>query len=306
MNAQTNSIIESRQVVPRVAKARSRLGRNHSGLLASLGFAALLSLVQSGAALAATAPPLVSTSTYGAVSTTFTNTAAGTFIIGTAGLPVWCHTNVPAVVPGFTGLEVVPCDPLTVGVDNVAAFANLNAQANAATCTPLGAAVDLAILNIGFGPGHYPPGCYTSTGAMDIGAGGVTLDGAGVYIFRPQGALNTVAGSSVNLNGACASDVFWGPTASTLGANTTFVGTLLQITDITIGNTVAMTGRALAFGHTITVSTGNATITVPTCAAFVGGGGGGTAVPTFSEWAMIMLAALLAIAGFAAMRRQAR
>jgi hypothetical protein len=34
--------------------------------------------------------------------------------------------------------------------------------------------------------------------------------------------------------------------------------------------------------------------------------GGGTGVPTLSEWAMIMLAALLAIAGFAAMRRRAR
>jgi hypothetical protein len=32
--------------------------------------------------------------------------------------------------------------------------------------------------------------------------------------------------------------------------------------------------------------------------------GGGTAIPTLSEWAMIMLAALLAIAGVAAMRRQ--
>ena len=39
------------------------------------------------------------------------------------------------------------------------------------------------------------------------------------------------------------------------------------------------------------------------CAA---GGLGGGAVPALSEWAMIMLAALLAIAGFAAMRRQAR
>jgi hypothetical protein len=32
---------------------------------------------------------------------------------------------------------------------------------------------------------------------------------------------------------------------------------------------------------------------------------GATPAPTLSEWAMVMLAALLAIAGFAAMRRRA-
>jgi hypothetical protein len=32
----------------------------------------------------------------------------------------------------------------------------------------------------------------------------------------------------------------------------------------------------------------------------------GPGIPTLSEWAMIMLAALLAIAGFAARRRRAR
>ena len=58
----------------------------------------------------------------------------------------------------------------------------------------------------------------------------------------------------------------------------------------------------MAFG--VTVTTDASTITVPTCAPF-GGGGSVTDIPTLlSQWAMIVLAALLAIAGFAALRRR--
>jgi hypothetical protein len=135
----------------------------------------------------------------------------------------------------------------------------------------------------------------------------VTLNGAGVYVFRPGGALNTGANSRVVLaGGACASDVFWAPVgATTLGANAalsltpTFVGNILDAAGITIGHFANLTGRALAFGGTVTTDAN--TITVPSCVASVAGG-----IPTLSEWAMVMLAALLAIAGFAVMRRRAR
>jgi Ice-binding-like/IPTL-CTERM motif len=112
---------------------------------------------------------------------------------------------------------------------------------------------------------------------MNITANGVvTLSGAGIYIFRPGGALTTGANSLVTLaNGACESDVFWGPVgATTLGANAalsvtpTFVGTILDAAGISIGHFANMTGRALAFGGT--VLTDAATITVPTCAPFAG------------------------------------
>ena len=42
MNAHTASTTQAQNVVPRVAKSDSRLSRNHPGLLASLGLAALL------------------------------------------------------------------------------------------------------------------------------------------------------------------------------------------------------------------------------------------------------------------------
>jgi hypothetical protein len=279
----------------------SRFGKHYSGLLASAGLVALLSLAQGDAAWAATAPNLGSTSPYGVVSSTFTNsnTAPQTIVNGAV-----CFTTGPVTPPlTITGGTVTPCPPAT-GLDQGFALANLNGQA----CTSLGAgAVALDSIIIGSNPpGTIPPGCYSSGGAMNVTLSTtVTLNGAGVYVFRPGGALNTGANSRVVLaGGACASDVFWAPVgATTLGANAalsltpTFVGNILDAAGITIGHFANLTGRALAFGGTVTTDAN--TITVPSCAAFVAGG-----IPTLSEWAMVMLAALLAIAGFTALRRR--
>ena len=306
MRAQTASAPQLHHVMLSAAKADSRTSsRSHPGLLASSAFAALLSLTQSGPALAATPPGLGSTATYGVVSSTFTNsnTAPQTIINGDV-----CFTTPPVTTPlTITGATVTPCPPAT-GVDQNLALANLNGQ----PCTSLGAgAIALDAVIVGFNPpGVIPPGCYSSGGAMNVTVSTtVTLNGAGVYIFRPGGALNTGANSSVILaGGACASDVFWAPVgATTLGANAalsltpTFVGNILDAAGITIGHFANLTGRALAFGGTVTTDAN--TISVPTCAPFAGGG---TSIPTLSEWAMGMLGALLAIAGFAAMRRRAR
>jgi len=234
----------------------------HLSLLVCVGFAALLSLAQSDAALAATAPDLLSDSTYGIVSSTLTNSVAGSTINGDV-----CYTTVPAVVPTINGATVVPC-PASTGTDQANARAILLTQ----PCTPLGAAVALNAVSIGGGtPGTFPPGCYSSTGAMNITTGTtVTLSGAGVYIFRPGGALDPAANSNVvAVGGACASDVFWAPAgATTIGANSSFVGNILApAADITIGSTVNFEGRALAYGQVVNIDTD--TITVPVCAPFV-------------------------------------
>jgi hypothetical protein len=409
LNTQTTFATQSRHVVRRAAEADVRCGRICSALLASVGFAAFL--LVSAPALAATALNLNTATTFGIVAgSTFTNTAAGTTVNGDI-----CYTTLPLVAATSPNPPVVPCTPQIKLTDLPNALADLNAQALAATCTPIGAAVDLSLIAIGGGtPGVFPPGCYKSTGAMSVGSA-ITLSGNGVYIFKPNGALNTANGSIVNLAGACAGNVFWGPTATTLGANSIFVGSVLDDTSvITLGHLATWTGRALAFGVGGTVTTDANTITVPAAclappptvtvtkvsnggvgpfsftgnngfapqtittvtsgtgvagatqtltaagvitaitesappAGFVlasitctGLGAGGTAtpviatgtvtldaaatatgaaiactftntfagsqapIPTLSEWAMILLAALLSIAGFAAMRRRAR
>lgn len=271
-------------------------------LHAGLGLASLLAL--SFAATAQTAPPLGTTATYGIVSSTFTNsnTSPQTIVNGDV-----CFTTGPVTPPlSITGTTVTPCPP-QAGLDQGAALANLLGQ----PCTSLGAgAITLDTVVIGANPpGTIPPGCYSSGGAMNITATtNVTLNGNGVYIFRPGGALNTGANSQVLLaGGACAGNVFWAPVgAATIGANAalsptpTFAGNILAAAGITIGHFAHLSGRALAFGGTVTTDAN--TITVPVCAATPVTGG---AIPTLSEWAMILLAGLLAIAGFAAIRRQA-
>lgn len=232
-----------------------------------VGFAALL-YGASPAWAQATAPNLGSESTYGIVSSTLTNTVAGSTINGDV-----CYTTGPATAPTISGATVVPCPPAT-GTDQGSALSNLNGQA----CTSIGAAVALNSVSIGGGaPGTFPPGCYSSTGAMSIATGTtVNLNGAGVYIFRPGGALNPAANSRVVGASVCANDVFWAPNgATTIGANATFVGNILEpqsagAFDITIGSTVTFQGRALAFGKTVTIDTD--TITVPTCTPYVAPG----------------------------------
>lgn len=303
MNTQLDPNIRFRHLVPDFSGAL-RFRRNGLGLLASLGFV-VVCLVQGEAVWAATAPNLGTTGTYGVISSTFTNsnTSPQTIINGDV-----CFSTGPTTPPlSITGATRTPCPPQT-GLDQAAATANANGQ----LCTFLGAgAITLDTVVIGSNPpGTIPPGCYTSGGAMLITATtNVTLNGAGVYIFRPGGALTTGANSNLILaNGACASDVFWVPVgATTLGANNalsptpTFSGNILDAAGITIGHFANLTGRALAFGGTVT--TDAVTISVPTCTSVTGGV---TPAPMFSAWVMTMFAALLVIASFAAIHRLSR
>ena len=230
-------------------------------LLSRIALCAGLAALLSGAlpALAQVAPSLGSESTFGIVSSTFTNTAAGTTVVGDV-----CFTTgpaVPATVSGTTG----PC-PAAAGTDQSGALAILNGQA----CTPLPAGPLEAVIIGTNPPGVIPPGCYFRSGAIDITANGlVTLNGNGVYIFRSTGgAITTGANSTVALaGGACAGNVFWAPAgATTLGATSRFVGNILDAAGVSIGLGAALSGRALAFGGTVT--TDAAAITVPAaCAA---------------------------------------
>ncbi|MDZ7790951.1 MAG: ice-binding family protein [Xanthomonadales bacterium] len=236
------------------------VGRTPRGLTSFLVFA-VLSMV-CAPAFAATATDLGSNDPFAIVSETYSNSTAATSINGDV-----CYTTGPAANPTISGITEVPCDDQK-GIDQNNALADLNAQ----NCEPLGAAVALDTVSINGGtPGEFPPGCYSSTGAMSITTGGtVSLTGSGVYIFRPDGALDAGADSEVVMTaaGACENDVYWTPTGgTTVGANSAFVGNIFRGTadglSVTLGDSASLTGRILAFGSTVT--TDNNTITVPTC-----------------------------------------
>jgi hypothetical protein len=215
---------------------------------------AILSLILPISTFAATTPSLGGAATYGVLGSTYTNTAGST-INGDLG-----YTTPPAVTPTVNGTtHVADASYNQAGTDQNGALGTLNSQ----PCTfNFGSPTDLSLL-----PQPLTPGVYCITAAASIGTGGITLTGSGTYIFRINGALTTVANSSVSLSGgASACDVFWTPTsATTLGANSSFVGTDIDASGITVGSTVAWTGRSLAFGGTVTTNTD--TISAPSCGA---------------------------------------
>lgn len=230
-------------------------------------------LVFAGTTFAATTPSLGTAANYGVLASTYTNIVAGT-INGDVS-----YTTPPAVFPTINGNTVVPKDP-QAGIDQNAALADLNLQ----PCDfSFAVATDLSLL-----PQPLVPGVYCIASAASVGAAGVILDGIGTYIFRISGAFDTVANSVVSLVGSAdACNVFWTPTVTTLGANSTFIGTVIDNAGITVGDNVTWLGRALNFATTIT--TNNDTITVPLCPVVAWTGtlhviknvinlGGGTAV----------------------------
>jgi Ice-binding-like/IPTL-CTERM motif len=259
---------------------------------ARLGLVAFL--LVAAPALAAVAPVFTTDGPFAIVSDTYTNTVAGTTITGNI-----CFTTGPAVAPVVSGTSG-PC-PAGTGADQVSATATLTSQA----CVTIAGPMEAVIIGAN-PPGTFPPGCYTSVGALNISVNGiVTLNGNGVYVFRSTGgAITTGANSSIVLaGGACADSVFWTAVGlTTLGGASSFVGSILDAAGITMGLASTLNGRALAFGGTVTTNGGN-TIGVP-AACVVAAGGGGAGIPTLSEWAKVLLAALLAIAGFAAMRKR--
>ncbi|MDP2668553.1 MAG: ice-binding family protein, partial [bacterium] len=226
--------------------------------------------------LAATTPSLGVAGTYGILSnlfqhniaaTTITGDPANALTVGVLGYSSEAGVGAMVVVNGTT--YVNDATWTAAGVAQNAALNNAVDGLNVQACTSVGATVDLSLIDTdgpgGLAPGTFPPGCYSSTGAMDIGST-ITLSGSGTYIFRPNGALNTASGSIVTLSGASACNIFWAPTqAATLGANSTFVGTIIDPSGVTMSNLAAVTGRILAYGGTVTADSNN--VTVPVCAA---------------------------------------
>ncbi len=240
-------------------RARFGVATSATGLIALT-----LSLtVISTAAHAATDPGLGLASTFGVLSSTYSNTAIGTTITGDLG-----YTTGPAVAPTVSGsTHVADSTYNQAGTDQGSALASLNGQA--CTFTFPAGAVDLATDTSHGTIGVYSPGvyCTTASSAASIGTAGITLTGNGTFIFRIEGALTSVANSAVRLaSGASSCDVWWTPTAATtLGSPSTFLGTDIDASGITVGSTVNWTGRALAFGGTVSSTTD--TFTVPTCSS---------------------------------------
>ena len=117
----------------------------------------------------------------------------------------------------------------------------------------------------------FTSGVYFTAAAFAL-TGTLTLDGENnpnsVFIFQVDAALNTAADSTMILvNGAQASHVFWQANgAAGTGAKSTFVGTILALGAITVGNLGVLKGAALSRG-VVTLSAN--TVTTALAAAAV-------------------------------------
>ncbi|MGW0751553.1 ice-binding family protein [Streptomyces sp. NPDC002587] len=123
-----------------------------------------------------------------------------------------------------------------------------------------GQATDFA-LAAGIGAGQtLLPGVHTATSGVGL-TGDLILDAGGnpnaVWVFQIPEALTTASNSRVLLtNGASACNVYWQiGSSATLGTTSTFVGTIMALTSISVTTGTNIEGRALARNGAVTLDT---------------------------------------------------
>ena len=172
--------------------------------------------------------------------------AAGTAIKGFIGENA--ASNCCGIVNG-TIYDTGPGEPgrETNGAAHAVASLGIAIQDAKGRSCPAGQLIPCLLPSAELGGKTFTPGVYTYAGVATL-TGGMTLSGAGVYIFQ-LGSLTVNPGGTVVLAGAAAANVFWVTTQATLNSSAAFAGTILSTTSVTFtagsGGT-ALTGRALA------------------------------------------------------------
>jgi hypothetical protein len=221
--------------------------------------AAIAIAIFSQSAIAATAPVGLGTAGSYAVLAGSTVTNTGPSVIS-GNLGVSPGTAVTGFPPGI----------VNSGTINSANAAAGDAQADLTTAYNDAAGRVKSASIGGFIGAHqtFAPGVYNATSSLDVG-GSLTLDAHGdpnaVFIFQAGSTLGTDTGTTIRLtNGAQACNVFWQVGSSaTLGTGSTFQGTILALTSITVQTGDTITGRALARNGAVTLD--DDTIMVPSC-----------------------------------------
>lgn len=289
----------------------------------SVGFAALL--FGSFTAIGQTAPPLGVVQQFSVLGNSGVtgSTGLGTIVNGDTGSsPTASISNFPPSTVSVPFALHLTNDLIVQQAhsDAIGAYGFLAAQGPG---TVLAAQLDGAVLTSGI---------YSfAGGAADLAAlGTLTLNGPGIFVFQVDNALTANVGSNV-VGTAVPCNVFWrvGTSATLNGIG--FVGNVFADASITVGDGSNVTGRTIAgIGPTGAVTmAGSGGNTIGGCASLpppltptptVTAGatptptpvgptptpipGGVAPVPALSGWGTTVLVALLALVGFAAMRRQ--
>lgn len=234
----------------------------------------------------------VGPSAFAAGPTTVDLATAGSFAV-LAGTPAITNTG-PSTITGDVGIH--PALAVTGFPPGI-----VNGTIHAGDATALQAKSDLVVAYddaAGRTPvtvvaggtlgGQTLVGGVYNAGGVTLGlTGTLTLDGQNdpnsVWIFQATSDLVTASSSVVTfINGGQPCNVFWQVTSSaTLGSGSTFIGTILALTSITMADGVQMNGRALARNGEVTLI--NDSITIASCSApapTAGATTGATVVPT--------------------------
>lgn len=113
-------------------------------------------------------------------------------------------------------------------------------------------------------PGVYSSGSFGLNNTVTLDAGG---DPNAVFVFQSADTLITASDSQVSLiNGASPCNVFWQvSTSATLGSGSSFTGTILALTSVSLDTGATVEGRVMARTGSVTMQAN--TINRPTCAA---------------------------------------
>jgi hypothetical protein len=280
-------------------RARSSFRRRGTSCVLALGAFLLIQPLSDAAAFTnPAAPSLGLAAPFGVLAGAGVTNSGNTVIDGDLG------TSPTPAITGFPPGTVTPPGAIHAAdatADN-AQLAAGNAYGAAASASP----------DIVFAPVHdlggetYTAGVYNDPSSLAI-TGTVTLDAENnpdaVFIFQAGSTLVTSGASNVALtNGAQACNVFWQVGSSaTLGASSTFNGTILAAVSAQLGEGVTVQGRVLASSASVTLL--NDHITVPSCAP----SSGVSQNPLFGQWGVaVVLAAFLGSAGVLVVRRRTR
>jgi hypothetical protein len=207
----------------------------------------------------ATRPPLLTTSGFAVLA------GSGITVAGAVN-----STNITGDIgthptPAITGLGNVVLVGTNHAADAFTAQAKVDlvaAYVNAAGQTPV------VTVPTELGGTTKTPGVYDSVAGTFGMTGTLTLDAQGdpnaIFIFKMASTLITAAASNiVLLNGAQACNVFWQVGSSaTLGTNSSFLGTILALTSITVTTGATVNGRLLARNGAVTLDTNTVSVCV--------------------------------------------
>jgi RNA polymerase sigma factor (sigma-70 family) len=169
-------------------------------------------------------------------------------------------------IGAFPTVAITGLASLTIGGTNQAGTA-VTQQAKADLATAYAASAgkaSTATISGDIGGRTLGPGIYDAASSIGL-TGTLTLDGHGdpnaVFILRAGSTLITASASQVALvNGARSCNVFWQVGSSaTLGTGSTFRGSILALTSITVTTGVTIDGRVLARNGAVTLDSDSIT-----------------------------------------------